>query len=102
MPHIFCPDQVKRREKFEVKVKLGKDYPHPDEHEHYISVIQLWNRETLLAEARYTAGVYGNIPSHVEIDFYIVAPDVSMNLSAMAVCTKHGLWQSEDKTIKVI
>jgi desulfoferrodoxin (superoxide reductase-like protein) len=24
-----------------------------------------------------------------------------MNLSAMAVCTKHGLWQSEDKAVKV-
>jgi len=25
-----------------------------------------------------------------------------MNLSAMAVCTKHGLWQSEDKAVKVV
>ena len=71
-------------------------------HDHFISVIQLWNRETLLAEARYTAGVYGNVPSHFEIDFYIVAPEVSMNLSAMSVCTKHGLWQSEDKQVKVV
>ncbi len=37
-----------------------------------------------------------------EIDFYIVAPEVSMNLSAMSVCTKHGLWQSEDKPVKVM
>jgi superoxide reductase len=93
---------VKKGEKFEVKVKLGEEYPHPDESDHFISVIQLWNRETLLAEARYTAGVYGNKPSHFEIDFYIVAPDVSMNLSAMSVCTKHGLWQSEDKLVKVL
>ena len=50
----------------------------------------------------YTAGVYGNKPSHVEIGFFIVAPEVSMNLSAMAVCTKHGLWQSEDMAVKVI
>jgi superoxide reductase len=102
MPHVFCPDEVKRGEKFEVKVKLGKDYPHPDDYDHYISVIQLWNRETLLAEARYSAGVYGNKSSHSEIDFFIVAPEVSMNLSAMAVCTKHGLWQSEEKHVKVI
>jgi superoxide reductase len=46
--------------------------------------------------------VYGHKPNHFEIDFYIVAPEVSMNLSAMAVCTKHGLWQSEDKAVKVI
>jgi desulfoferrodoxin (superoxide reductase-like protein) len=25
-----------------------------------------------------------------------------MNLSAMSVCTKHGLWQSEDKPVKVV
>jgi superoxide reductase len=102
MPHIFCADEVKTGEKFEVKIKLGEEYPHPDEANHFISVIQLWNRETLLAEARYTAGVYGNLPSHVEVDFYIVGPEVSMNLSAMTVCTKHGLWQSEDKQVKII
>jgi superoxide reductase len=102
MPHIFCADSVKRGEKFEVKVRLGEEYPHPDEADHFISVMQLWNRETLLAEARYTAGVFGNVPSHAEIDFYIVAPEVSMNLSAMSVCTKHGLWQSEDKLVKVV
>jgi len=27
---------------------------------------------------------------------------VSMNLSAMSVCSKHGLWQSEDKPVKVV
>jgi len=102
MPHVCCPEQVKRGEKFVVKVKMGNDYPHPDDHDHYISLLQLWNRETLMAEARYTAGVYGNIPGNVEVDFYIVAPDVSMNLSAMSVCTKHGLWQSEEKPVRVI
>lgn len=102
MPHVLCPDQVKRGEKFAIKVRLGEQYPHPDDPEHFISVIQLWNRETLLAEARYTAGVYGNKPTHYEIDFYIVAPEVSMNLTAMSVCTKHGLWQSVEKPVKVI
>ena len=101
MPHVFCPETVKRGEKFEVKVKLGEEYTHPDEAEHFISVIQLLNRETLLAETRYTAGAYGNVPSHFEVNFYIVAPEVSMNLSAMSVCTKHGLWQSEDRQVKV-
>jgi len=100
MPHVICPDEVKRGEKFKIKVRLGNEYVHPDDADHFISVIQLWNRETLLAETRYTAGVYAQ-PSHSEVDFYIVAPEVSMNLSAMSVCTKHGLWQSEDKPVKV-
>lgn len=101
MPHVYCADSVKKGEKFAVKVKLGENYPHPDDHDHFISLIQLWNRETLLAEARYSAGVLGNVPSHAEVDFHIVAPEVSMNLSAMSVCTKHGLWQSESKQVKV-
>ena len=102
MPHVICKDEITPGEKFSVKIRLGDKYPHPDEHDHFISVLQLWNRETLLAEARYTAGALGNKPAHTEVEFYIVAPDVSMNLSAMAVCTKHGLWQSEDKAVKVI
>ena len=100
MPHVICPDSVKRGEKFAVKVRLGDDYQF-DPDEEVQSVIQLWNRETLLAETRYSAGVNGHLPNHFEVDYYIVAPDVSMNLSAMAVCTKHGLWQSEDKPVKV-
>jgi superoxide reductase len=102
MPHVICPDEVKKGEKFKVKVRLGNEYAHPNDDDHFISVIQLWNRETLLAETRYTAGVYAHKPNHSEVDFYIVAPEVSMNLSAMAVCTKHGLWQSEDKPVKVV
>jgi superoxide reductase len=102
MPHVICETTVKRGEKFMVKVRMGDEYLHPDDPDHFISVLQLWNRETLLAEARYTAGAYGNKPAHFEIDFFLVAPEVSMNLSAMAVCTKHGLWQSEEKAVKVV
>ena len=102
MPHVICPDEVKQGEKFKIKVRLGNEYAHPDDDDHFISVIQLWNRETLLAEARYMAGVYAHKPNHSEVDFYIVAPETSMNLSAMTVCTKHGLWQSEDKPVKVV
>ncbi|MFP4487879.1 MAG: desulfoferrodoxin family protein [Bacteroidales bacterium] len=102
MPHILCDDEVKKGEVFRVKVKMGENYTHPDDYDHYISTLQLWNRETLLAETKYSSGAYGNKPSNIEVDFYINAPEVSMNLSAMAVCTKHGLWQSEDKPVKVI
>jgi len=102
MPHVICDDQVKKADKSKVKIKMGDEYPHPDDPDHYISVLQLWNRETLLAESRYTSGAFGNKPTHVEVDFYLVAPDVSMNLSAMSVCTKHGLWQSVEKPVKVV
>jgi len=100
--HVICEDKVKKGGLFKVKVRMGENYAHPDDHDHYISTIQLWNRETLLAETRYSSGAYSNKPAHAEVDFFINAPGVSMNLSAMAVCTKHGLWQSEDKAVKVI
>ncbi|MEE4117228.1 MAG: desulfoferrodoxin family protein [Marinilabiliaceae bacterium] len=102
MPHIICEHEVKKGEVFKVKVTMGDKYTHPDDPDHFISTLQLWNRETLLAETKYSAGAYGNKPSNIEVDFYIVAPVVSMNLSAMAICTKHGLWQSEDKAVKVV
>jgi superoxide reductase len=100
MPRIICESIAKRNQKFKVKVILGEEYTHPDDPDHFIRYIQLWNRETFLAEAHFTPGILGNIPGHIEVDFYIV-PVISMNLSAMAVCTKHGLWQSESKEVRV-
>ncbi len=99
-PHVICDEVAKRGQKFRVKVKIGDEYNHPDDPDHYISYIQLWNRETFIAEAHFTPGVLGNKPDHAEVDFYIV-PEVSMNLSAMAVCTRHGLWQSDPREVKV-
>ncbi|MBN1186342.1 MAG: hypothetical protein JXB49_28960 [Bacteroidales bacterium] len=101
MPHIICDDVAKRDEKFKVKVRMGDQYPHPDDYDHYIHYIQLWNRETMLASVQFTPGSQGNTAGHVEVDLYII-PKMSMNLSAMALCTKHGLWQSESKEVKVI
>ncbi|MGQ9619411.1 MAG: desulfoferrodoxin family protein [Bacteroidales bacterium] len=49
MTYVIYPDKVIRGEKFMVKVKFSEHYVHPDDPDHYISLIQLWNRETLLA-----------------------------------------------------
>jgi superoxide reductase len=101
-PVIICVNEVKKGEKFLIKVRVGTEYVHPDDFSHFINFIQLWNRETLLAETRFLPGTFGNIPGNPEIDFYIVAPDVSMNLTAMCLCTQHGLWASEPKAVKVV
>ena len=98
-PHVICESTAKRGEKFRVKVVMGEEYTHPDEPDHFIRYVQLWNRETFLAETQFTPGILGN-PGHVEVDFYLV-PKMSMNLSAMACCTKHGLWHSESVEVKV-
>ncbi|MEN8201798.1 MAG: desulfoferrodoxin family protein [Bacteroidota bacterium] len=100
-PFIVCDSAAREGEKFKVKVRLGSEYHHPDDSDHYIKYVQLWNRETFLAEAHFAPGSLGNKPGHVEVDFYIVPGPVTMNLSAMSVCTKHGLWQSESKEVSI-
>jgi len=100
-PIIICDETAKEGEKFIIKVRVGNEFVHPDDGSHFIGFIQLWDRETLLAEARMYPGTMGNKPGHAEVDFYIV-PKVSMNLTAMSYCTKHGLWQSEPKAVKVL
>lgn len=100
-PVIICDEQAREGEKFRVKVRLGTEYAHPDDPDHFIKYIQLWNRETFLAEAHFAPGALGNRAGQLEVDFFIVPGPVSMNLAAMAVCTKHGLWQSESREVAI-
>jgi superoxide reductase len=100
-PVIVCNDKANEGEKLKVKIRIGSEYNHPDDGDHFIGFIQLWNRETLLAETKMFPGTMGNAAGQPEVDFYIV-PKVSLNLTAMSYCTKHGLWQSEAKEVAVI
>ncbi len=97
---IHCENEAKQGEKFAVKVKVGEAYKHPDDTDHYISYVQLWNKEKMLAQATFVEGAMGNAPANVEVDFHIV-PQKDMKLTAMAFCTKHGLWQSEEVEVAV-
>lgn len=101
-PRVICDDKAEEGKPLRVKVKMGSEYTHPDDPDHFISYIQLWNRETFLAETHFTPGMLGNKSGHAEVDFYIVPGPVSMNLTAMAVCTRHGLWQSEPREVKIV
>ena len=99
-PFIHCDETAKAGENFCVKVKVGNEYSHPDDFDHYISYIQLWNGETLLGQASYYAGTLGNEKSQVEVDFFII-PSKKLKLTAIAYCTKHGLWESEVTVVTV-
>ncbi len=98
-PFIHCEDKAKIGEKFKVKVQMGNEYPHPDDFDHFIQNIQLWSGEVKLGEVAYPPGTFGNKASHAEVDFYIVPTKKNLKLTAMAYCTKHGLWQSEVKEV---
>lgn len=97
---VHCDAKAIKGEKFKVKVKVGDEYQHPDDFDHYIQYVQLWNGETFLAQATFTAGAMGSAPANLEVDFYIV-PSKNMKLMAHAYCTKHGLWQSDEVAIEV-
>jgi superoxide reductase len=97
---VHCENTATAGEKFKVKVKVGDEYKHPDDFDHYIAWVQLWDGERFLAEASFTAGAMGNAPANLEVDFYIV-PTKNMKLMAHAYCTKHGLWQSDEVAVEV-
>ncbi len=97
---VHCDTTAKKGEKFKVKVRVGDEYKHPDDFDHYIASVQLWDGETMLAESVFMAGALGNEPGNVEVDFHIV-PKKKMKLTAMAYCTKHGLWQSDEVVVEV-
>ncbi len=97
---IHCENNAKKGEKFKVKVKVGDKFQHPDDPDHYISWVQLWNGEKMFAQANFTEGALGNSPGNLEVDFYIVSQK-NLKLIAHAFCTKHGLWQSNEIIVEV-
>ncbi len=97
---IVAEDTATKGKKFKVKVRVGDEYAHPDDFDHYISWVQLWDGEKMLTEASFQAGALGNEPGQAEVDFYIV-PTKKLKLTAVAYCTKHGLWHSDERVIEV-
>ncbi len=93
-------EEAKKDEMLEVTVRVGDEYPHPDDFDHYISYVQIFNGQTLLAQANFEPGaVFGDgKKGNLRVTFHVLASK-NMKLTAMAYCTKHGLWQSD--TVKV-
>ncbi len=102
-PFITCAATAKAGQKLSVTVRVGKEYTHPDDNDHYIKSISLYNRETLLAEANFTAGALGGQgqKGQAEVTFQIVPAGKKLELTAMSYCTKHGLWECDPVEIAV-
>ncbi|MGM0623782.1 MAG: class II SORL domain-containing protein [Campylobacterota bacterium] len=98
---IHCEDSAKAGEPFAVTVKMGDEYTHPDDFDHYIKSITLFNGETQLCHSDFVAGVLGNEKGHLTVTFYIVPTGKKMKLVAHAYCTKHGIWESDPKEVTV-
>lgn len=100
-PFIHCEANAVKGEPFQVTVKMGNEYSHPDDFDHYISSISLFNGETLLTKAEFMAGALGNEKGHQSVTFNIVPTSSKLNLVAHAYCTKHGVWESDPIAVTV-
>lgn len=102
-PFIECATQAKSGEKFPVTVRMGKEYSHPDDTDHFIRSIQLYNGTTLLAEAGFQAGTLGGtgMKGQAEVTFNVVPNGNKMRLTAVSYCTKHGLWECDPTEVTV-
>jgi superoxide reductase len=100
-PFVHCAESAKAGEMFPVTVKMGNEYTHPDDFDHYIANMALYNGETLLARADFVPGALGNEKSHAEVTFNIRTTGKKMTLVAHAYCTKHGIWESTPVTVEV-
>nr|CRH04461.1 conserved protein of unknown function[Include possible ferrous iron-binding region] [Candidatus Magnetococcus massalia] len=102
-PFIECAGEAKAGEKFAVTVRMGNEYAHPDDADHHIKAIQLFNGTTLLAEANFVSGALGGtgVKGQAEVTFNIVPAAGQLNLTAMSYCTKHGLWECDPVEVAV-
>ena len=100
-PFIHCADTATAGEPFEVTVKMGNEYPHPDDFDHFIEGISLFNGYTLLAKATYVPGTLGNVKAHNTTTFTIIPTGKKLKLNAQAYCTKHGIWEGTEVEVAV-
>jgi len=100
-PFVKPQGDAKKETPFVVKVRMGDEYAHPDDFDHYISYVQLWDGETLLGQANMQAGALGNTKANLEVDFTVIPTKSKMKLTAMSYCTKHGLWESTEVVVEV-
>ncbi|HEC15188.1 MAG TPA: dethiobiotin synthase [Sedimenticola sp.] len=102
-PFIQCAGVARKGEKFAVTVRMGNAYQHPDDSDHYIRSIQLYNGQTLLAEASFPAGTLGGdgAKGQAEVTFNLVPTTDKLSLTALSYCTKHGLWECDPVEVTV-
>ncbi|MDH5682368.1 MAG: desulfoferrodoxin family protein, partial [Spirochaetota bacterium] len=100
-PFVHCGNTARKGDKFSVKVQVGNEYKHPDDPDHYIGYVQLWDGDTFMGQANFTPGHLGHAPGQTEVDFQIVPTKGKLQLTAMSYCTKHGLWESDPVEVSV-
>lgn len=102
-PFVHCVERTRAGEPFPVAVRVGHEAEHPDDPEHYIPWVQLWNGERLLAEAHFAQGLHGGqgARGNTTVTFNLVPTAGALELTALAYCNRHGLWTSSPVRVEV-
>lgn len=103
-PHLQCAATARQGEPFLVTIYVDSGCSHPDNEDHHISSVALYDGARLLGEANFPCGTRGgDTPrARLEVSFMVVPTDERMHLRAMAFCTQHGLWQGDTREIPVL
>ena len=80
---------------------MGNEYTHPDDFDHYIESVTLFNGDTQLAKASYVPGTLGNTKAHNTTTFTIIPTGKKLKLVAHGYCTKHGIWEGTEVEVAV-
>ena len=100
-PFITVLSEAKMGEPLQINVRMGNEYTHPDDFDHFIESITLYDGDTKLATASFLPGTFGNEKSHAEVTFTIRPKKKKLNLIAHGYCTKHGIWESTPVVVEV-
>ncbi|MCK5688750.1 class II SORL domain-containing protein [Myxococcota bacterium] len=102
-PFLTAPAEAKAGEVFQVTIKVGDEYAHPDDFDHYTASATLYNGETLLAHTEFKAGMLGGqgAKGHATVTFHVLAKGKKMRLVPHSYCTKHGIWEGSMKEVKI-
>jgi len=98
VPIIETPEEVKAKESFNVKVKVGgiDGVEHPNTLGHWINWVELYVGERLISKVEYAPEM---------CDGYVVTLNITLNesatLRARAFCNLHGVWEGKEKKVVV-
>jgi len=97
VPLIEMPEEVKRNEWFDLKVKVGFMKEHPSTPEHWITEIYLIINGTKVAKTEYNVGAVSASEARFRIK---LSSDAT--IEAVEHCNLHGTWISDPVRIKVV
>jgi superoxide reductase len=98
VPHIEAPKKVKAGARFEVKVTVGKEVPHPNLVEHHIKWVQLFAKEDGQKPVVQVASADFAPTMGEPITTFTLILQKSCELIALEHCNIHGLW---DNSVKI-